>query len=220
MDLGITGRKAIVAAASLGLGFGAAKALAAEGVEVAVGGRDRARLDDAVARLGGSAFALVGDVYTPDGAAHFVSGATDALGGADILITNAGGPPPASSDQPAPTPTARRLISISCRWSRCARRLSRGCRPGVGAGSWPSRRSLRPPAPTASDPVEHGSRRRHRVSQDARHRGGFPWRDRQLGAAGPPRHRPPQAALRREPRRSHQVRASRGARFGRALRRR
>jgi 3-oxoacyl-[acyl-carrier protein] reductase len=92
MDLGITGRRAAVAAASAGLGFESAKALAAEGAQVAICGRDRARVTAAAARIG--AVPLVCDVGTPDGATAFVGEAAEALEGAiDILVTNAGGPP-------------------------------------------------------------------------------------------------------------------------------
>ena len=93
MDLGINGRRAAVAAASAGLGFASAKALADEGVTVAICGRDRARIDDAAARIGSNAVPLVADVSTPDGASGFVDDARAALGGVDILVTNAGGPP-------------------------------------------------------------------------------------------------------------------------------
>jgi len=93
VDLGITGRKAAVAAASEGLGFGVAHALAAEGVRVAICGRRAEEVDAAAARLGGDAVALVADVSTPDGAAEFVRAARGALGGVDILVPNAGGPP-------------------------------------------------------------------------------------------------------------------------------
>src|SRR5581483_1792629 len=94
MDLGLTGRRAAVAAASRGLGFAVADALAREGVRVAVCGRDRGRIDDAAARLVGDAVALVADVSDPAGAEGFAREAAAALGGVDILVTNAGGPPP------------------------------------------------------------------------------------------------------------------------------
>lgn len=97
MDLGIGGRRAAVAASSAGLGFEAARALAAEGVQVAISGRDPARLAAAEERLraeGADVVALEADVSTPEGADEFVRGATAALGGVDILVANAGGPPP------------------------------------------------------------------------------------------------------------------------------
>ncbi|MDZ4826159.1 MAG: SDR family oxidoreductase [Actinomycetota bacterium] len=94
MDLGISGRRAAVAAASQGLGFGVAAALAAEGVHVAICGRHRETIDAAAERIGSGAVAIVADVSTPDGAAGFVRDARAALGGVDILVPNAGGPPP------------------------------------------------------------------------------------------------------------------------------
>jgi 3-oxoacyl-[acyl-carrier protein] reductase len=96
MDLGIAGRRAAVAAASQGLGFGVAQALAAEGVKVAICARSRDKLDAAVAKLGNDAVGLVADMSSPDGASGFVDAARDALGGIDILVANAGGPPPAT----------------------------------------------------------------------------------------------------------------------------
>jgi 3-oxoacyl-[acyl-carrier protein] reductase len=93
MDLGIAGKRAAVAGASGGLGLASAAALAAEGVSVAICGRDRARIEEAAATIGERAIALVADVGTPDGATRFVEAATEALGGIDILVPNAGGPP-------------------------------------------------------------------------------------------------------------------------------
>ncbi len=110
MDLGISGRRAVVAGSSAGLGFASAAALAAAGARVAICGRDQARLDDAVARLrddGADVVGLVADVGTAAGATEFVAEATDALGGIDILVPNAGGPPPgtfASTDLDAYLP--------------------------------------------------------------------------------------------------------------------
>jgi 3-oxoacyl-[acyl-carrier protein] reductase len=94
MDLGLRGKRAAVAAASTGLGFASAAALAAEGVQVAICGRDEKRLDDAAARLGAGAIRIPADVGTVDGATNFVVAAAEALGGIDILVPNAGGPPP------------------------------------------------------------------------------------------------------------------------------
>ncbi|MEP6661844.1 MAG: SDR family oxidoreductase [Acidimicrobiales bacterium] len=94
MDLGLTGKRAAVAAASAGLGYAAAEALAAEGALVAICGRDRARIDDAAARIGRGAIALVCDVSTTAGGSAFANAAADALGGIDVLVANGGGPPP------------------------------------------------------------------------------------------------------------------------------
>ena len=92
MDLGIAGKRAAVAAASKGLGLGTARALAAEGVNVAICGRNRDTIGAAAAQIG--AIPIVADVSTVDGAVGFVREAQAALGGIDILVPNAGGPPP------------------------------------------------------------------------------------------------------------------------------
>lgn len=93
MDLGLGGKRAAVAAASAGLGLAAAKALAAEGVAVAICGRDRGRIEAAADEVGSGCVALVADVSDASGGAAFVAAAAEALGGVDVLVTNAGGPP-------------------------------------------------------------------------------------------------------------------------------
>ncbi len=94
MELGISGRRAAVAAATSGLGLATAVALAGEGVHVAICGRDPERLAAAAEKVGHSCVPIVADVSTPDGAVGFVHAAADALGAVDILVPNAGGPPP------------------------------------------------------------------------------------------------------------------------------
>jgi len=94
MDLGISGRRAAVAAATAGLGYASAEALVAEGVRVAICGRDPERTELAAKSLGGDTVALSFDVSEPEGAAAFVAAAKQSLGGIDILIANGGGPPP------------------------------------------------------------------------------------------------------------------------------
>jgi len=94
MDLGIRGKCAAVAGGSAGLGLASARALAADGVRVAICGRDRTRVEREARGLGAHAVPLTADVSTPDGAAQFVRAAREALGGLDIVIANAGGPPP------------------------------------------------------------------------------------------------------------------------------
>jgi 3-oxoacyl-[acyl-carrier protein] reductase len=86
-----------VAAASGGLGLGAARALVRDGVDVAICGRDIDRLAAAVADLraeaAGEVHGIRADVSTTDGAEGFVADAIEALGSIDILVPNAGGPP-------------------------------------------------------------------------------------------------------------------------------
>lgn len=102
MDLGISGRRAAVAAASAGLGLASARALAEAGVDVAICGRDEARLRAAIEALAGLPGQVTGipvDVSHPDGATAFVEAAADVLGGIDILVPNAGGPPAGGFDE-------------------------------------------------------------------------------------------------------------------------
>jgi len=116
MDLGLTGKRAAIAGAASGLGFATAAALAAEGVQVAICSRDRGRIDEAAARLGSDAVGLAVDVGSIDGGTRFVEEAAEALGGVDILVTNAGGPPPGTfSSTPAeayPDALALNLLSV------------------------------------------------------------------------------------------------------------
>lgn len=93
MDLGLAGRTAAVAAGTAGLGLGTARALAAEGVRVAVCGRDADRLASALAVIGNGAVGFVCDVSTADGGREFAATAQSMLGHVDILVANGGGPP-------------------------------------------------------------------------------------------------------------------------------
>lgn len=94
MDLGISGRRAAVAAASRGLGRAVASALASEGVKVVMCGRSDDRISAAAREIGRGAVPVVADVSTIEGSESFVDAARRELGGIDILVTNAGGPPP------------------------------------------------------------------------------------------------------------------------------
>lgn len=94
MDLGISGRRAAVAAASRGLGRAVASALASEGVKVVMCGRSEDRISAAARGIGHGAVPIVADVSTIEGAESFVAAARRELGGIDILVTNAGGPTP------------------------------------------------------------------------------------------------------------------------------
>lgn len=98
MNLGIAGRRAAVAAASQGLGFEVARALAAEGARVAMCSHSRDKIERAAAEIGDAAVPIVADLSTAEGAAAFVGAARDALGGVDILVPNAPGPPAGNFD--------------------------------------------------------------------------------------------------------------------------
>jgi len=94
VDLGIAGKRALVCAASRGLGRGCAEALAREGVEVTICARtkaDVARAADEIAASSGRRVAHVAcDITTPEGRAAALA----ACPAPDILVNNAGGPPP------------------------------------------------------------------------------------------------------------------------------
>ncbi|HQY44186.1 MAG TPA: SDR family oxidoreductase [Paracoccaceae bacterium] len=94
MDLGIRGRQALVTAASKGLGRGCAAALAEAGVDLVINARGagdlQATAEDLSARYGVTVTAVAGDITDPGARAEVLAAAN----GADILVTNAGGPPP------------------------------------------------------------------------------------------------------------------------------
>ena len=94
MDLGIAGKAALVTGASRGLGFGAARALAEEGCRVAVCARDPEMLERAAAELPGEILALPADVTHAEAPATLVSATLERFGRLDVLVANAGGPPP------------------------------------------------------------------------------------------------------------------------------
>ncbi len=100
MDLGIRGRVAIVAAASRGIGYGAALELAREGVRVFLCSRDEERASNAAEQIsketGVEAVGVQADVTKDEDAKRFVSLAEERGGRVDILVTNAGGPPAAT----------------------------------------------------------------------------------------------------------------------------
>lgn len=97
MELGISGRRALITGGSLGIGRATAAELAAEGVDVAIVARDRGRLDAAAQELssnsGGKVIAIPGDIGNADDIARVVDEASAALGGIDILVNNAGSSP-------------------------------------------------------------------------------------------------------------------------------
>jgi 3-oxoacyl-[acyl-carrier protein] reductase len=91
----MAGRRAAVAAASGGLGFASAAALAAEGARVTICGSDEGRARAAAERIG--AGYVVADLTRPDEAARFVEEASAAMGGLDVLVTNGPGPAPGTA---------------------------------------------------------------------------------------------------------------------------
>ena len=96
MDLGLNGKNALVTGASSGLGLATARALAAEGVRVMLVARSTDKLAAAAQSILPSDLVttLVADVSDPTAVAQMVQEARSQMGSVDILIANAGGPPP------------------------------------------------------------------------------------------------------------------------------
>ena len=95
MDMGLNGRWALVCAASKGLGRGCAEALVAEGVNVVITARGAEALEATAAELrllnpSVEVRTVAGDIATPEGRAAALAACPQI----DILINNAGGPPP------------------------------------------------------------------------------------------------------------------------------
>jgi 3-oxoacyl-[acyl-carrier protein] reductase len=100
MDFGLNERVALVAAASQGIGFAAARELAREGARVFLCARDEARATEAAERItaetGTRCVGVRADVTNEADVALFVAQAEEQAGRVDILVTNAGGPPVAT----------------------------------------------------------------------------------------------------------------------------
>ncbi|HEX4904358.1 MAG TPA: SDR family oxidoreductase [Acidimicrobiales bacterium] len=130
MDLGIRDRVAIVAASSKGLGRASAEALAAEGCKVVMCSRNEDELRAAAEPIG--ALALAMDITEPDAPQRLVDAAVAEYGRLDIVVPNAGGPPPAraldiTDEQIAAAVNANLTSSV---------RLIRSALPHLEAQSW------------------------------------------------------------------------------------
>ena len=132
MDMGISGKKALICASSKGLGRGCAEALAAEGVNVVINGRNSEVLETTAAKIretyGVQVTAVACDVTTAEGQAMIIVAAGDV----DILVTNAGGPPPGlwsdwERDDFIAALDANMLTPIA---------LMKACMPGMMARGW------------------------------------------------------------------------------------
>ena len=97
MEFGLKGKRAIVMAASRGLGYASALGLAREGCKLIVCSRDQARIEAAAAAIkketNAEVKALVADVSSASEAKRLVDAAVSAYGGLEIVVHNAGGPP-------------------------------------------------------------------------------------------------------------------------------
>lgn len=132
MDLGISGKRALVCASSKGLGRGCAEALAEAGVDLTLNARGSAALEATAAelrdRFGVKITAVAADITTESGRTEVLA----AAGAVDILVTNAGGPPPGlwsdwSRDDFIRALDANMLTPIA---------LMQACLPDMMAQSW------------------------------------------------------------------------------------
>src|SRR5512141_3517246 len=100
MDLGLKEKRAFIAGSSRGLGYATALTLAREGCRVVINSRDEEKVKAAaqtiVRETGTQAYGVAGDVSEASIPEMLIHSAVELLGGLDILITNAGGPPAGS----------------------------------------------------------------------------------------------------------------------------
>lgn len=86
----LEGRKVLITGASSGIGEATAEAIVAQGGSVALGARRKDRLDELASKLGDSAHAIEADIADENSAKALVEGASEAMGGLDGLVNNAG----------------------------------------------------------------------------------------------------------------------------------
>jgi 3-oxoacyl-[acyl-carrier protein] reductase len=115
MNLGLEGKRALVMAGSSGLGLASARELAAEGARVMICGRDEGRLREAAAEVGEGTEFVTCDVSDAADLERLFAEAKSRLGGLDVLVCNAGGPPagPFEKVTPEQWDTAYRLTLMS-----------------------------------------------------------------------------------------------------------
>ena len=151
MDLGIRGRRALVGGASSGLGRAIAERLAAEGCELAISSRRAEAIGQAAADIAGrhgvTVTPIAADFSDPGAAALLAERATEALGGVDILVLNAGGPPTVDVTATDPEGWQRALQLLLLTPVELATRLlpgmrSRGWGRVVAVGSYAARQPI------------------------------------------------------------------------------
>src|SRR4030042_3360599 len=116
MDLQLKNKRAWVTGSSRGLGFAIARALALEGCRVAINGRKTESITEAARKLvietQADIIPLTGDVGQPEVPASLVEQAIQSLGGLDLLVTNAGGPPSGKFES-FDDPTWQKAVDLS-----------------------------------------------------------------------------------------------------------
>lgn len=102
MDLGLAGARVLVTAASAGLGAATARRFSLEGARVVINSRSLSKLQQTATAIaeesGNPVFAHAADVSDPDAIPALIENTVSLLGGLDVLVTNAGGPPAGTFD--------------------------------------------------------------------------------------------------------------------------
>jgi 3-oxoacyl-[acyl-carrier protein] reductase len=136
LDLGIRGRTALVTGASAGIGDAIARALAAEGVRLAVAARRADKLEalatDAKAMGAQDARAFTVDQNDPSSIAAMLDGVREAFGGIDILVLNGGGPKPGTFTGVGLDDWDKAYAGVL----RCMLQLTYGVLPAMRAKKW------------------------------------------------------------------------------------
>ncbi len=132
MDLGISGKVAMVAASTQGIGWAIATALAAEGCSVSICGRTNDTVSERLQDLGPGHFGLTCDVTQTDELERWHEATVNALGEPSILVTNTGGPPAGAIDEKS---WDEWQIGIDCTLKNVIT-LSQLCTPAMERASW------------------------------------------------------------------------------------
>ncbi len=187
MDLGITGKRALVLASSRGLGLGIATALAREGAHVLLCGRNGERLAENCKAINaegrGKADWVWADLSDDDFIENITKAVREKLGGLDILVNNTGGPTPGTSEDMSVDKLETffqtmvlRVITLTNTFLPNSRRK---------AGPHPYRGFFRRHRTHCqSCPFQHAARRARRLEQDTRNRSCRPWHYSQPHSAG------------------------------------
>jgi 3-oxoacyl-[acyl-carrier protein] reductase len=136
MDLGLTGRVALVGGSSRGLGFAVARELLGEGCHLVICGRDAGALEEARGSLSGDSganvLAVPANLSEAEGVEKVVGAALERFGRVDVLVTNTGGPPAGPFDSHTPetwrAAVAQNLESVL--------NLTRGVLPSMREQRW------------------------------------------------------------------------------------
>jgi 3-oxoacyl-[acyl-carrier protein] reductase len=170
MDLGIEGKRALVLSSSRGLGRGIAAALAQEGAEVVLTGRDEEALGETagwIAANGGKVHVCPANLSAEDFATALADAAASAMGGVDILVNNTGGPPPGT----AQAITAQSVAAQAQMMVGNVIALTGLLLPGMAERGWGRVLVWRRAADPQPGAVQHAARCAGRLEQDAGQRG-------------------------------------------------